>query len=281
MDASPSRTAMLAAVARYQHRDRDDFPWVLDDPFAVLFVGPGREQLEALADALFPEHLQRQARGSVAGRSRYAEDRLAGGAFTQYVALGAGLDSLAWRRPDLLRSLTMFEVDHPASQAWKRQRVEELGLPESPSHVFVPVDFEVESLRTGLEAAGFDWAQPTLFSWLGVTMYLTDDAVETTLRTIAACARGSEVVFTYRGDDSVIDDTGREFLTIFEPLAAQSGEPIQPGRSVKDLEALVIGCGLRVAALPTHEEIVNRYFAGRADGVRPWTPECLAVAAVP
>lgn len=112
-------------------------------------------------------------------------------------------------------------------------------------------------------------------------MYLTDDAVEATLRTIAACARGSEVVFTYRGDDSVVDDTGREFLTIFEPLAAQSGEPIQPGRSAKELEVLVTGCGLRVEALPTHEEIVNRYFAGRADGVRPWTPECLAVAAVP
>jgi methyltransferase (TIGR00027 family) len=272
---------MLAAVVRGLHRDRDDFPWVLDDPFAQILVGPGREQLEAMIDALFSPPIQRQARASVTSRSRYAEDRLAGGAFTQYVALGAGLDSLAWRRPDLLRRLTMFEVDHPASQAWKRQRVGELGLPQNSRHIFVPIDFELESLRSGLDGEGFDWAQPTLFSWLGVLMYLTDEAVETTFRTIADCGRGSEVVFTYRGDDSLLDDLGREFLETFEQLAAQSGEPLQPGRTTKELEALVTSCGLRIEALPTRDEIVERYFAGGADGLIPWAPECLAVASVP
>jgi methyltransferase (TIGR00027 family) len=272
---------MLAAIGRIMHRERDDFPWVLDDPYASLFLGPAREQLEALADEIFPEPLQQQARAAVAGRSRFAEDRLAAGHFTQYVALGAGLDSLAWRRPDLLRKLTMFEVDHPASQAWKRQRVEDLALPEDPRHVFVPVDFEVESLRTALDAAGFAWTEPTLFSWLGVTMYLTDEAIELTLRTIAGCARGSEVVLTYLADDSVIDETGRQFIAILEPLAAGYGEPIQVGRSAKDIEALVTGCGLRVEALPTYAELVDRYFAGRTDGIVPWTPECLAVASVP
>jgi methyltransferase (TIGR00027 family) len=272
---------MLAAVARGLHRDRDDFPWVLDDPFAQILVGPGREQLEAVIDTLFSPAIQRQARASVTSRSRYAEDRLADGAFTQYVALGAGLDSLAWRRPDLLRRLTMFEVDHPASQAWKRHRVEELGLPQNPHHIYVPVDFEVESLRSGLDGAGFDWAQPTLFSWLGVLMYLTDEAVKTTFRTIAACGRGSEVVFSYRGDDSLLDDLGREFLETFEQLAAQSGEPLQPGRPSGELEALVNDCGLRIAALPSRDEIVERYFARGADDFVPWAPECLGVAAVP
>jgi len=281
MDASPSSTAIMAAVVRAQHRIRDDHPWVLDDPFAQLLVGPAQEQLEVLLDTVFSEDLQPRMRAGVVARSRYAEQRLTGGAFTQYVALGAGLDSLAWRRPDLFRSLTMFEVDHPVSQAWKRQRAEELGLPQSPRHVFVPIDFEVESLRTGLDAAGFDWAQPTLFSWLGVVMYLTDEAVQATLRTIATCAPGSEVVFTYRADDSVLDEASREIITILEPLAAQFGEPFQPGRSAKEMEALVAGCGLRVEALPNSEEIIDRYFAGRTDGLRPWTPEVLAVAAVP
>jgi methyltransferase (TIGR00027 family) len=281
MDASPSRTAMMAAVVRGQHRTRDAFPWVLDDPYALLLAGPGWEQIESLLDALFPERLQRLARAAVAVRSRFAEERLAAGAFTQYVALGAGLDSLAWRRPDLLRGLTMFEVDHPASQAWKRQRIEDLGLPVGPRHVFVPIDFEVESLRAGLDAAGFDWGQPTLFSWLGVLMYLTDDAVETTFRTIAGCAGGSEVVFSYRGDDSVVDDAGRDVITILEPLAAQSGEPLQPGRSAKEVEALVTGCGLRVEALPGPQEIIDRYLAGRPDGLVSWTIELLGVAAVP
>jgi methyltransferase (TIGR00027 family) len=281
MEASPSSTAIVAAAMRARHRLSDDVPWVLDDPFALLFVGSAREQIEALLDAMFSEEQQRKMRAAVTTRSRYAEDRLVGGAFTQYVALGAGFDALPWRRPDLLRRLTMFEVDHPASQAWKRQRVEDLGLPDSPRHVYVPIDFEVESLRTGLDAAGFDWAQPTLFSWLGVVMYLTDEAVETTLRTIAACARGSEVVFTYRAEDSVLDDVDRELVGILEPQVAQFGEPFQPGRSSKDLETLVAGCGLRLEALPTRDEIVERYLGGRTDGLVPWSAEALAVAAVP
>lgn len=272
---------MMAAVVRGQHRSRDSFPWVLDDPFAMLLAGPGREQIEPLLEALFSERLLRLGRAGVAVRSRFAEDRLADGSFTQYVSLGAGLDSLAWRRPDLLRSVTMFEVDHPASQAWKRERIEELGLPVDRRHVFVPIDFEVESLRAALDAAGFDWAQPTLFSWLGVLMYLTDDAVETTFRTIAACARGSEVVFSYRGEDSVLDDAGREIIAILEPLAAESGEPLQPGRSAKEIEGLVAGCGLRVEALPGNQDITDRYLAGRPDGLVPWTIELLGVAAVP
>jgi methyltransferase (TIGR00027 family) len=280
MEASPSRTAMLAAVARGLHRHRDAYPWVLDDPYATVLVGPGWGQLEAMADALFEEPVQRRVRAGVAARSRYAEDRLIGGAFTQYVVLGAGLDSLAWRRPDLLRRLTIFEIDHPLSQAWKRERIEQVTLPANARHLFVPIDFEVESLRAGLEAAGFDWTRPALFAWLGVTMYLTNEAVETTLRTIAACAPGSEVVFTYRVDDSLLDDLGREFIAIFEPLAAQSGEPVQPGRSVKEIEKLVRGSGLQVEALPTWDEIVTRYFADRTDGLVPASPEGLAVAAV-
>ena len=281
MEASPSSTAIVAAVIRGQHRVCDDFPWVLDDPFALLFVGSAREQIEALLDSLFTEGQQRKMRTAVTTRSRYAEDRLVGGAFTQYVALGAGFDSLPWRRPDLLGRLTMFEVDHPASQAWKRERVEDLGLPKSPRHVFVPVDFEVESLRTGLDAAGFDWAEPTLFSWLGVVMYLTDEAVETTLRTIATCGAGSEVVFTYRAEDCVLDEVDRELVETLEPQAAQFGEPFQPGRSPRDIEALVTGCGLRMEALPTRAEIVERYLADRADGLVPWSAEALAVASVP
>ncbi|MGD0556246.1 MAG: class I SAM-dependent methyltransferase, partial [Streptosporangiaceae bacterium] len=104
-----------------------------------------------------------ESRAAVCTRSRYAEDRLAAGAFTQYVILGAGLDSFAWRRPDLLGSLTVFEVDHPASQAWKAGRVRELGLPLSDSQVFVPADFEAGPVQDVLGAAGFDWARPAMF----------------------------------------------------------------------------------------------------------------------
>ena len=271
---------MMAAIMRARHRQEDSAPWVLEDPFALDLVGSGADDVAAVVDSLFPKPFQIQARAGVVGRARYAEDRLIGGAFTQCVLLGAGLDSLAWRRPDLLDTVTLFEIDHPASQAWKRERVAELGLPLAGRHVFAPVDFETESLRTGLDAAAFDWTAPTLFSWMGVTMYLTTDAIETTLRTIAGCAPGSEVAFSYRAHDSVIDDDSRAILQILEPLAAQLGEPLQPGLSAEELERLVTACGLQVLDHPSASDVVRRYFAGRPDGLAPWTMESLVTAAV-
>lgn len=281
MEAGPSRTAMLAAITRAQHRLEDAPPWVFDDPFAQDLVGPGWPELMALLDALFPKQLQRQARAAVAARSRYAEDRLKEGAFTQYVILGAGLDSFAWRRPDLLGPLRVFEIDHPASQEWKRQRATELGLPAADGHVFASVDFEVESLAGGLDAADFSWNEPTLFCWLGVMMYLTADAIEQTMRTIARCARGSEVVFSYRADDSALDEDGRALIGILEPLAAQLGEPFTEGRTPLEMESLVNACGLHTEDHPTHTDLIERYFATRTDALTPWTPERLATARVP
>ena len=200
MEAGPSIAAIGVAVRRGLHRLEDPPPWILDDSFALVLVGPQWRDVAASIAAQYPERLVRLMRASLVVRSRYAEQRLTQGRFTQYVMLGAGLDSFAWRRPDLLGELRVFEVDHPASQAWKRQRVVELGLPTSENHIFAAVDFEVQSLRDGLDAVGFDCTQPTMFSWLGVTMYLTIDAVEATLRTIAACRSGSEGVFEYAVD---------------------------------------------------------------------------------
>ena len=182
---------MLVAMARGLHREWHARPWVIDDPYALPLVGPAWPQLLALYDAIVPRHLFELAFGAIAVRSRYAEDRLEMGSFSQYVLLGAGMDSLAWRRPDLLRQLTIFELDHPSTQAWKRERAALLSLPENERHVFAPVDFETEDLRDVLDRAGFDWGKPTLFNWLGVVMYLTREAMTTTLRTLAGAGPGS------------------------------------------------------------------------------------------
>ena len=123
-------------------------PWCLSAQYGSSY--------ETSLDPLFPGPVVREARAAVCTRSRYAEDRLAAGAFAQYVILGAGLDSFAWRRPDLLGSLRVFEVDHPASQAWKLERVRDLALPLSDSQVFVPADFEAEPVQDALGTAGFD-----------------------------------------------------------------------------------------------------------------------------
>jgi methyltransferase (TIGR00027 family) len=269
---------MRAAVRRGQHRLEDPPPWVLDDPFALVLVGPSWRDIADTSG--LSERVLRQVRASVAVRSRYAEDRLTQGSFMQYVMLGAGLDSFAWRRPDLLGEMRVFEVDHPASQAWKRQRVVELGLPTSESHVFAAVDFEVQSLREGLDAAGFDWTQPTMFSWLAVTMYLTIGAIEATLRTIAACRSSSEVVFEYALPEEFVDDIGREFAASFRPFAASVGEPFQLRWSPTEAEQVVARHGLHVADHPSCDELVSRYFADRTDGLRPWTVSRLLAATV-
>ena len=273
----------MAAVVRGRHRLEDAPPWILDDPIALELVGPSWQGMAASSDERFSAELGRQIRASIATRSRYAEDRLELGDFRQYVLLGAGLDSFRWRRPDLLGPLRMFEVDHPASQAWKRDRLAELGLEASEHQVFAPVDFEVASLSEGLDAAGFDWQQPTLFSWLGVIPYLTIGAVEATLRTIATCRTGSEVAFEYGLAEAYLDDLGREFRAAFPRLASRVGEPLRTGGrwSPEEAEEIVRRCGLRVADHPSREDIVERYFSGRTDGLQPWSASRLMVATVP
>jgi O-methyltransferase involved in polyketide biosynthesis len=116
--AKASATATGVAVARGAHRSCDQPPWVLDDPFALQLAGPRWAEIQSASEAAFPETALRQSRASVVARSRYAEDRLVSGGYRQYVILGAGLDSFAWRRAGLIGWLRLFEVDHPASQAW-------------------------------------------------------------------------------------------------------------------------------------------------------------------
>jgi methyltransferase (TIGR00027 family) len=203
------------------------------------------------------------------------------GDFHQYVLLGAGFDSFRWRRPDLLGPMRLFEVDHPASQAWKLDRMGNLGLDASQHQVFAPVDFEIESLDDGLDSAAFDWTQQTMFSWLGVIPYLTINAVEATLRTISKCRSGSEVVFEYGLTKPFLDDLGREFRTGFIPTAAGLGEPLQTGWTPTEAELVVQRCGLKVVDHPSRQDLVDHYFSGRTDGLKPWSASRLLAAEVP
>jgi methyltransferase (TIGR00027 family) len=281
MDAAPSKTALSAAVARGRHRLEDQPPWVFDDPFALVLVGPIWQEIKKRSTARYRQAVGRELMGGIVVRSRYAEDRLAPCGHAQYVILGAGLDSFAWRRPDLLGSVRVFEVDHPASQAWKRQRAAALGLPASPAVVYVPIDFEVQTLHEGLAGAGFVWSQPAFFSWLGVTMYLTADAIEATLRTVTRCAPGSEIVFTYGRADVHLDEVGREFRGIVSSRVAEVGEPLRTRFSRAEVEAFVARCGLEVAEHPDREDLVARYFSNRTDGLKPYTAEGVIAARVP
>jgi methyltransferase (TIGR00027 family) len=271
---------MATAVARGRHRLEHLPPWVFDDPFALELVGPMAEEVRARGLAHYSPAVTQALIASIATRSRYAEDRLAAAPSAQYVILGAGLDSFAWRRPDLLETLRVFEVDHAASQAWKRERAEELGLPESESVAYVAIDFEVQTLGDVLEAAGFSWAEPAFFSWLGVAVYLSIDAIEATLRTIARCASGSEIVFSYARADEHLDPLAREFRETAAPLVAAVGEPWRTRLSRTEAEALVRRCGLDVAEHPDRDDLVARYWAGRPDGLAPYGAEGVIAARV-
>lgn len=276
MDSSqPSRSAMSAAVARGTHRLWDEPPWIFDDPFALILVGPGWEDIAAASRALARPEVTRQGHAGVLVRSRYPEERLLEGAYRQYVVLGAGLDSFAWRRPDVCRTLRVFEVDHPATQAWKRDRAASLALPISGNHLFVPIDFETEALDGCLDSAGFDWSRPALFSCVGTTMYLNADFVEATLRVVASCARGSQIAFSYNQDVQFVDDIGREFLAAITPRVAEGGEPVRTSFSPSHMENIVVRSGLTVVDHPTTDDLITRYCAGRRDGLQPYTLERL------
>ena len=272
---------MLAAMARGLHRERYARPWILDDPYALPLVGPTWPELVARYESIIPKQYFELAISGIAARSRYVEDRLEAGDFSQYVLLGAGLDSLAWRRPDLLRDVTIFEVDHPSTQAWKRERQAFLGLPEYERHVFVPVDFETEDLGEALDRAGFDWEVPTLFSWLGVAMYLTREAVATTLRILARAGRGSGTVFTYLSAPEHMDADSLTFFKLIEPVVAQLGEPFTEGLAPAEAEALVRDCGHLVDENVSPETLMARYFADRKDGLRPYTAERILSTSLP
>jgi O-methyltransferase involved in polyketide biosynthesis len=131
-----------------------------------------------------------------------------------------------------------------------------------------------------LRGAGFDWDQRALFSWTGVAPYLTAPAIASTLRTTAAAAAGSEVVLSYRAEDPVLDEAGREFIRIYAPLDASLGEPVQPGWAASEIERLVSRSGQEVVDHPARADLQERYFAGRADGLRPFNVETLLTARV-
>jgi methyltransferase (TIGR00027 family) len=280
IEGKPSRTAMSVAYIRAQHREVDAWPWIVDDPYARLFVGDFWDRIVKQSDDLYTPEMQAAARGFVAARLAYVEDRLTAGRFTQYAILGAGLDSFVWRRPDLVRRFRVFEIDHPASQAFKLARAAALGLPIRADVAYVAIDFEKETLAAALDRAGFDWTAPTLFCWLGVTMYLTTPATEATLKTIARCAPGSEIAFSWCPAPKTLSEFDRKTRAVFSKMATAFGEPPDTTYTEETLKGLIALCGLKLVDLPSTADIERRYFAGRTDGLKPYGMERVAIAGV-
>lgn len=263
----PSRTAVLAAVARALHR-REPPPWILDDPFAMELAG---DEAASVLDALeteVPADIRLDLIRWLCVRARFCEDaveRAVVGGVRQYVILGAGLDSFAYRRPDLVAQLRVFEIDHPASQAWKRQRLAEIGVPFPPGLVLAPLDFERETLAQGLRAASFDFELPSFVSLMGVTMYLTVDAIRATLRTVAECRPGSQIALTYNLPPERQDALGRRRHEAMSRLVAAMQEPWITFFDDEEVSRLLRDEGFASIELFGPEEAVQKYFPARSD----------------
>ena len=235
---------------------------MFDDPLAGAIAG------EAEEDANAQHPFSRALRAFLAVRSRYAEDQLAravGQGVQQYVVLGAGLDTFAYRNP--FPGLQVFEVDHPATQAWKRAHIEEARIPVPGNVTFAPVDFERESLADGLSRAGFDRAGAAFYSWLGVTPYLSREAFDATVGFIAAMPPGSGVAFDFAVDRRLLTPLQQAGLDAMASRVARAGEPFQlffdPAALASDLARLGLG---EIEDLGG-DAINARYFAGRSDGL--------------
>lgn len=261
----PSRTALGAAGHRAAHQVLER-GIIFSDPLALRILGADAE--EALAEAE-REPRRRGLRLFIAVRTRFAEDALAAAlarGVTQIVVLGAGLDTYAYRNR-LADSLRIFEVDHPATQAWKRQRLADAAIAIPDSLTFAPVDFERESLAQGLAAAGFDSAQRSFFTWLGVTPYLTEQAIFATLGFVGALPGGAEIVFDYANPpETILDPQRRAFHEALTERVAAAGEMF---RSYFDTQAL--SGKLRELCFREIEDIgpgqiAARYFPGRTSG---------------
>jgi methyltransferase (TIGR00027 family) len=254
-------TALSAAVMRGVHLLNAAEPKIFRDEFALPLANLTEDQANAFAQMAESVNGPEMA-PAWALRSRYTEDRLSArlNTITQYVILGAGLDSYFLRQTEQLSGLTVFEVDDPPMQEWKRRRLQELGLSEPTQVRFVPCDFEVSSVEEALADAGYDDKAPTFISWLGVTQYLTMDAMKHTLRWAARRAGGSEIVLTF-----VVPCTQAEAIKSF--MAAR-GVRFSTFLSPEQMTDVLHQAGFPQVEHLTLDEATTQYFGGRADGLR-------------
>ncbi len=262
---SASRTAVGVAALRAAHRLFDAKPHILDDSIAWHLLGNELQDRLLTATEGVRQAVGSALRAHVVMRSRFAEDHLEDAVrhgVDQYVILGAGLDTFAWRQPSWAARIRIFEVDQPASQRDKQARLARAGFGHPSNLTFVPVNFETEKLDARLVDAGLDPRRPAFFSWLGVTPYLNEAAIDDVLRVIAALPAGTELVLTFapRGDATP---------SPVEAMAAALGEVFRSHFTPEELAAKLAAFGFSTIAMLTPEESAARYFADRTDGFAP------------
>lgn len=276
---APDSTAVRVALWRAMHVRVDSPPHVIEDEIGLRLAAPDegwrrRPDMDPRGTSGF--------RAAIVARARFIEDLVAeqvGHGVTQYVVLGAGLDTFAQRRPEVAARLRVFEIDQPGTQAWKRRRLIELGYGIPDWLRLVPVDFEAGAdWWEQLSDAGFDPGRPTVVACTGVTMYLTKDATAATLRRLALLAPGSTLAMTFMLPAELVDDADRPALEATKPQAQAAGTPFISFYTPQEMLALARDAGFKDVHHVPGTALAERYFADRTDGLRPSSGEDLLLA---
>ena len=280
----PSQTALTAAAARAAHLIVDGEPIIFADHLAAALLGERSDEFIGYHRAHGTHLVLSCARAQVLCRSRFTETRLAAcvrNGTTQYVILGAGLDSFAYRADAAHEGpARVFEVDHPGTQQWKRDHLAAAAIPVPDSVSFVPVDFERDSLAGRLSGAGFDPSRPALVSWLGVTMYLTQAAIGQTLAEIGGFAPGTQLITDYMLPAGLRDEAGRTYADLVAPAAAEHGEPWLTCLAPGGMSALLEEHGFGAVEHVRQRDSIPAALWDRTDSLRPAGLSVLAQATV-
>jgi methyltransferase (TIGR00027 family) len=267
--AAPDSTAVRVALWRALHLEVDPPPHVLEDDVGLKLAAPDDGWRSRPDMGPFTKPF----RASILARARFIEDLVAEQAARgvgQYVILGAGLDTFAQRRPEIAARLVVFEVDRPGPQAWKRQRLVNLGFGVAQWLRFAPVDFEAgEAWWEALPAAGFNAAQPAVVASTGVSMYLARDAIAAMLRQVAALAPGSTLAMTFLLPLELMAPEVRPGFEMAEKGARASGTPFLSFFTPAEMLTLARDAGFQEVRHVSAAMLAERYFAGRTDGLRP------------
>ena len=275
----PDSTAVRTALWRALHVEVDAPPHVIDDRIGLQLAAPDPDWRRRPD---MNEYATPGVRASIVARARFVDDLVTDQAdrgVEQYVLLGAGLDTFAQRRPEIASRITVFEVDRPEPQAWKQQRLIELGFGIPDRLRLVPVDFEGgDSWWERLVETGFDANEPTVVASLGVSMYLTREATEATLRQIAALSPGSTLAMTFMRPLELVEPDEQPMHQATDAAARASGTPFISYYRPVDILAMARDAGFAEARHVTAADYTQRYFIDRTDGLRPFTTEELLLA---
>lgn len=274
----PDNTAQRTALWRALHMEIDAKPFIFEDPWALRLAGPDAGW-QNRPDMKFTKPI----RASIVGRARFVEDQvmqsLANG-ITQYVILGAGLDSFALRNPALQDQVQVFEIDQPDTLNWKREIILKHLKAIASNLRFVPVDFEKTTWWDALNEAKFDVTKPVVITCTGVTLYLSHQAIKEMLERMAGLAAGSVVIISFYAPVETLTGEDKALMEMSLKGAAASGTPMVSFFDAAQVQQMASEAGLKNCQTYDTKDLITRYFTGRSDGLLPNAGEIFLVATV-